>query len=955
MRIPRWRLWLSTLLVLTALSAWAQDDDDLFGENLNSHVSANLSLNFDRHGGVAVRLNLPHDASSSDALPGLLGQALHCPPGALKRPDQTDDPFPHFAKNWSTAKKERYRKQLEAINAHLVKDDCPAALAENGSLLQGDFDYSAVAAELQRMGVDQLTIYVNLPQTQFRDYSQSNLVHGPWRSETSLLYLIPLTASSKPAIFHLTYGFRRADLYRAVCVLAAFIVLPVLVTLWLRHGALASAKVDAAGAWFRFFRTLNWLVNGAMLLWITSGFGARRALQDWIAGLHLSTWKVATADVAVTIVPAFLVYFLCVALSYPLHAQLRGSRWTRPEFLARQLVTVGAQAVPLMLLLSGLGILHKQPDVSIVLIVVSLAALQILQVVKMRLVKELPQPLTTGDLRDRVFALAAKMGVKVQQIFVLPAGKGQVANAYAAKNRIVMFTDYLLEHLSKREVDAIAAHELAHLRFKHPGKRGAVLIAAILLPYYFTWLVGVLLGLLTIPFGLLGDVAGARLTMWLWRGVGVFERWSQRDFALLMLGMTVFYFVSRHFENVADAAAVRLTGDPEAQITGLLKVNRLNLTPIQWGKASESWLTHPSTVRRAHRIAAAGGLPPERLEQILQHYAAQESSATVVPAEDCYAVPPPGDAEKLRLAVRDRARAQVKIWAHYAVYVLPLALVSMVVRKAQLEGSVALLAYLAGLVATAGILTLTGVWLGEAGRNADKKRLKRLFERDRVAVGREDDTFVGYAPGPFPRIFGTRYHWDAGFLVLAKDRMQFVGEQVRFSLPASEVDRVVLSRGGPSWWKFERIYVRWKRPDGSNGIFNLNCLEPGSVWQTRARVRALCRRLSDWHQGVKAYPEVRPELADTPPLEVRQVTSLSPAKLGGWGTNLRILLTLLPLAIGVGVLTHADIPYLCGSVIALRLYQSVPYWRYRDVVPVFPQRTDGSSRARGVSAAGVTR
>ena len=112
---------------------------------------------------------------------------------------------------------------------------------------------------------------------------------------------------------------------------------------------------------------------------------------------------------------------------------------------------------------------------------------------------------------------------------------------------------------------------------------------------------------------------------WWLMGTGALADWPQKDFVLVMLGLTGFYFVSRHFENVADATAVRLTGDPEAQITGLLRISRLNFTPIQWGKLSESWLTHPSIVRRAQRIATAGGMAPERLREILSNTTQRQS------------------------------------------------------------------------------------------------------------------------------------------------------------------------------------------------------------------------------------------------------------------------------------------------------------------------------------------
>jgi hypothetical protein len=111
--------------------------------------------------------------------------------------------------------------------------------------------------------------------------------------------------------------------------------------------------------------------------------------------------------------------------------------------------------------------------------------------------------------------------------------------------------------------------------------------------------------------------------------------------------------------------------------------------------------------------------------------------------------------------------------------------------------------------------------------------------------------------------------------------------------------------------------------------------------------------LQEWRAGAATYPEVRAELAELRGIEVRQITSVSPDKFGGFGVNLKILATLLPLAIGVAVLAHADILYMCGSVVALRLYQSVPYWRYRDVAPVFPQAgTLNSSKAMSASAAG---
>lgn len=951
MRFQR-RCLLACLLILLAIPVFAQDDDEDAPEDTTVEFPASLTLSFDHQGSVNVTLSLPDTDKTSDSLPQVLAQTLHCPVGAIQHPD-TSVGASEYQKNWSAARREKFRKQMEQYNRRQYRGRCDGTLARDDLVLQGDFDWSALITELRKIEVDQLSIYVITPKTQFREYTQENLFRVPFQDSASIYYRIPLKQNAKPAVLHLAYGFRRQDLQRALVILAAYLLIPVLLTLWMRHRALALAKTDPPAAWFGFFRALNWLVLGSMLAWISSGFGSRQMLQEWIALQGMSSFKAALADVAIAIVPSFFVYLVCISLSYPVHAQLRGNQWTRREFFYRQLATVGAQAVPLVLVCSALQILTSQPELGVALLVLSVVALQVFVTLKLRVMKEFPQPLTTGELRDRVFALAGKLGVAVSQIFVVPAGKGQVANAYAARNRIVMFTDYLLEHLNKREVDGVAAHELGHLRHKHPAKLTYAFIGAIFLPFYFGWFSQLLTGFLMIPLGMIPNVsARAKIVMHVYQGLNTFEAWQQKDFILLLLGMTAFFFLSRHFEYAADATAVRLTGDAEAQITGLLKISRLNLMPIRWGKASEGWLTHPSTVRRAHRMASVGALPPERLQQILGEYDAQGSTTKVVAPEDRYTVSSASDPDRVQTAIKERSRTQVKLWINLSSYVLPIALFSFAIEKLRFSGYAAVAAYLLGIAIAAVLVALVGVWLGEAGKGREKERLVARFEREKITVGAPEDIVVGFAPAPHPRLYGTKYHWDSGFLVFARNRLQFVGEQVKFSFSSSEIDGVVVAPGGPSWWKFERVYVRWKTEDGRSGIFNLNSLEPGSVWQTRKRVRDLCARIQQWRQHSANYPDVRPELADLKPLELGQVTAISPTVLGKFGVNLKVLSWLAPLAVGVSMLTHTELSYLLTSVILLRLIHSIPYWRYRDQVPNFSLGRDlnADSKARSASA-----
>src|SRR5262249_4181858 len=93
-----------------------------------------------------------------------------------------------------------------------------------------------------------------------------------------------------------------------------------------------------------------------------------------------------------------------------------------------------------------------------------------------------PEALTVGELRDRVFELAKRARTELRQVFVMPAGKSQMANAFASGNKTVLFTDYLLARLNKREVIAVAAHEITHLQKSHVAWKAAGVAALIFSP-----------------------------------------------------------------------------------------------------------------------------------------------------------------------------------------------------------------------------------------------------------------------------------------------------------------------------------------------------------------------------------------------------------------------------------------------------------------------------------------
>jgi len=303
--------------------------------------------------------------------------------------------------------------------------------------------------------------------------------------------------------------------------------------------------------------------------------------------------------------------------------------------------------------------------------------------------------------------------------------------------------------------------------------------------------------------------------------------------------------------------------------------------------------------------------------------------------------------------VKQRVRTQIRLWTNFLLSVLTPAVVSFSVVHLGLEGYVALAAYVAGFAITAAVVLLSGMWMAQSSLAGEKARWLQRLEGDHIRSGSGDDIFIGLAPTAYPRIFGTFYHWDGGFLILSRDRLQFVGEKTRFSLPASAIDAIVLGPGAPGWWTFPRIYLRWKADhDGARGnVFNLYPLEPGSIWRSGERVRNLYQRLQSWKENSQSYPQSGPELQNLASPAIGAVTCMSPRVVGTFRVNLGFLIYLLPLALVAGTLLHVETWYLCSCVILLRLVMSVPYWRYRDKFPVFPASGGNSSPAEKSAAA----
>jgi len=227
-------------------------------------------------------------------------------------------------------------------------------------------------------------------------------------------------------------------------------------------------------------------------------------------------------------------------------APLVGRHWTLPrylEFMFRQYLLV--ILVPLV----GLLTLHDaayrlvaargMPMVALLVDVLGVVTAVMLAGAWVRVCWR-TEPLPEGPLRSRLLALAERAGIRVANVLIWRTNLS-IANGcmvgLVGPFRYIMITDALLLSLSGDEVEAVFAHETAHVKYRHAWLLMVMTLGAI--------------GLSMVAGSVALDLTGS------------FTAGSATMVAGIVLYLaTVFGFVSRRCEQECDLYAVRATRCP---------------------------------------------------------------------------------------------------------------------------------------------------------------------------------------------------------------------------------------------------------------------------------------------------------------------------------------------------------------------------------------------------------
>lgn len=423
-----------------------------------------------------------------------------------------------------------------------------------------------------------------------------------------LLILGLLLADQRP------HGLHADGLGVAGSVLTAAVLAPKLVIAMLLAGAArwTAGRMDQGQptALRRFAR-----VRTALRAMLLLSFAADLAL-GWLGVIRRSVGDGILIDELLALTPTAAVMLIGWWCEYPVDRRMReaslisrldagspiGPIWTRGQYLLHQIRHQLATAlVPGGLFLAWwdaagwlwssshgpAGLPHEAVHTA-----AALAGAGIVAVLTPPLLRRVwsTQALPAGELRDRLLAMCREHRVGVRRILLWRTHGGVVNAAVMGPLRpvrYILLTDALLESLPRRQVEAVMAHELAHIRRRHiPWMMLLLLSAGALL----TWAGGQ-------AASMLGDVLSAAMA----DGQG----WLIEAVPALLAGavwIAFFGWVSRRFERQADAfAVVHLSRHHDAPGESTQRVTTQAVEDMSAALAQVALLNHMDPRRRAFR------------------------------------------------------------------------------------------------------------------------------------------------------------------------------------------------------------------------------------------------------------------------------------------------------------------------------------------------------------------
>jgi len=200
-------------------------------------------------------------------------------------------------------------------------------------------------------------------------------------------------------------------------------------------------------------------------------------------------------------------------------------------------------------------------------------------------------PLANRELKERLLKLGKKCGVKVKKVFEVQLSKDtRKANAAVVgfgKGRRILLGDTLLKNYSDEEIEAVFAHELAHVRLFHTRKIPGFAAIISFVSLYLTSLL-FRTSLSFFGFDQIYDIAAFALLALILMLMG-------------LLFMPIQNAYLRYLEKQADIFAAEHIENPQSFASAMTKLANQNLSDPSPSRLVELlFYDHPPISKRLH-------------------------------------------------------------------------------------------------------------------------------------------------------------------------------------------------------------------------------------------------------------------------------------------------------------------------------------------------------------------
>jgi Zn-dependent protease with chaperone function len=797
-------LFACLLLFVTPLRAQDDEESPELTEN-----RAWLTVRIDPYGAATVSLELATDVKDKELLKRSLAESFSFPLQVSDRPAPS---------RYDELEEEETTEGIARRPWTSILAKSPKAFA--GGMLEStcDINLQYLLPQLQSHNIESLKVWVL-----FQNATRNVEIEGakrlalPGRITLDQYEAdIDVRGGAVP-VLHFAMGYSAGVLFRKSSVLMLFLLLPALWTMLYAHRPSSNAEE----LWGRHLRFLHRLLNVVWLAWLPIYFfsGVGEIISFAFGNDRRGLGQIV--NVAFYFIPPVIAMFLCHLASGRVYEQVPTVDWS-PRRVVRQAVIGNALTlIPMFLVIVGMYTFARSARLAALYIIVGYIGFLLLSQNMARLLGSRLHALTSGDLRDRIFDLAHRAGVKLRQAYVLPETSAQLSNAFARSDNSVMITNSLLKNLSRREVDGIMAHEIGHLQAKHPQTAGTIMVALI---------VG-------------ANVVGSFVTK-----LANLENATPLVFAgAVGIANLVLFFRSRRNERQADAIGISLTGDPEAFISGLAKLSRLNLMPLHSGGLGESLDTHPGAMSRFQLIAKAHGISESRLQELV--------TDTGSPPDGYAAIDNEVDATVFSTEFKNKYRVRVALVVLAVLLLAPVPFAAALARDGVTSLGMLSLG-VAGLVWSFGVSLVLRNRISFWGYQSLCQRLKMKLDKRGLGDAARHGSLVGLAPAAESRKYEGYPFWDFGVLWLANEKLYYIGEQCEFALDREQVNEVYSRDTTPEWLAEKSLFIRWQDyPEGAKKTLHFVATGEVSILKARRAIDSLQQRVQAWmYQSVSFLP-----------------------------------------------------------------------------------------------------